>query len=291
MSFLAKVPLGRTGLKVSRLGIGASYGVRGRDLAWAVEQGVNYLYWGSRRIDTFADGIREAIRAHGRDQVVVVVQSYARVPAAMTLSVQWALRRLKIEHADLLLLGWWNSAPGSGYLEAFARLRERGLVRHLMVSGHQRVALGRMASGSSFDAIMVRYNAAHRGAESEVFPALPAENRAGVVAYTATRWGTLLRAPGGLAAGMRVPSAADCYRFCLSHPAVDLVLCGPSNAEELRHALRALELGPLGEEELAWMCGFGDRVHAHYSEVAAPLGLLRTVRARFQPPGAGRTGE
>jgi aryl-alcohol dehydrogenase-like predicted oxidoreductase len=288
MDFLARTVLGRTGLKVSRLGLGASYGVSGRDVAWAVEQGVNYLYWGSRRAGPFAEGIREAIRAHGRDQVVVVVQSYARLPGALSLSVQRALRQLKIEHADLLLLGWWNSAPPTGYLEAFARLRERGLVRHLMVSGHNRAALGAMALGGAFDALMVRYNAAHRGAEQEVFPELPAQGRPGVVAYTATRWGTLLRSPGPWPPGLRVPSAAECYRFCLTHPAVDLVLCGPANREELRQAVGALALGPLGDEELAAIRAFGDRVHAHYAEVFAPLGLLRMIQARLRPPESGR---
>ena len=41
-------------------------------------------------------------------------------------------------------------------------------------------------------ALMVRYNAAHRGAESEVFAALGA-NRQAIIAYTATRWGLLLK--------------------------------------------------------------------------------------------------
>jgi hypothetical protein len=80
-----------------------------------------------------------------------------------------------------------------------------------------------------FDLFMVRYNAAHRGAEREVFPLLPEPpERPGIFAYTATRWGSLLD-PKRLPAGERAPSAADCYRFCLSHPGVDMVLCGPAD--------------------------------------------------------------
>ena len=63
----------------------------------------------------------------------------------------------------------------------------------VMMSGRQRRYFSEIAREGIFDLFMVRYNAAHRGAEREAFPALPAPpERPGICAYTSTRWGTLL---------------------------------------------------------------------------------------------------
>jgi aryl-alcohol dehydrogenase-like predicted oxidoreductase len=59
-----------------------------------------------------------------------------------------------------------------------------------------------------------------------------------------------------------VPDAATCYRFVLSNPNVDVCLTAPSNIRQLEANLKALEQGPLSDEELAWMREFGDVVHA-----------------------------
>ena len=72
------VELGRTGLKVSRLGLGSSYPAPTRSFEEAFERGVNYFYWGSRRRDPMGNAIR-TIAKRKRDELVIVVQSYARV--------------------------------------------------------------------------------------------------------------------------------------------------------------------------------------------------------------------
>ena len=106
----------------------------------------------------------------------------------------------------------------------------------------------------------VRYNAAHRGAEREVFPFLPAEGAPGVVSYTNTRWGDLL-AVRNMPAGQAPPRASDCYRFALSDPHVQVALCGPASDGQMKEALHALEAGPLDQEELARLRLIGDHVH------------------------------
>ena len=116
---------------------------------------------------------------------------------------------------------------------------------------------------SPFDVFMLRYNAASRGAERDVFPHLPESPRPGIVAYTATRWGNLLD-PKKMPAGEQPPAARDCYRFALSHPAVSLVLCGPANGEQMREALGALDAGPLDADEIARMQRIGDHLYSRY---------------------------
>ncbi|PWB66487.1 MAG: hypothetical protein C3F14_04005 [Deltaproteobacteria bacterium] len=58
-----------------------------------------------------------------------------------------------------------------------------------------------------------------------------------------------------------MPTAGDCYRFCLSSPHIDVALTGPRNAGELRENLTALEKGPLSPEEDLFLREFGRAVH------------------------------
>jgi aryl-alcohol dehydrogenase-like predicted oxidoreductase len=260
-------PFGRTGITTSRLGLGSSYGVSGYDVDRAVERGVRYLYWGSRRRDDFGRAITRAAR-RDRDAMCVVVQSYSRSALALGPSLELALRRLRLDHADVLLLGWWNAPPPRRIVDRARALVDAGKVRAVMVSCHHRPTFAKLAADPALDAIMVRYNAAHRGAEHEVFPHLASASPPGVVAYTATRWGTLLdRAFVPPAEPM--PRASDCYRFALSRPEVDVVIAGPANGAELDEALTALERGPLSPDELAWLQRVGDGVRAASATAAA----------------------
>jgi hypothetical protein len=106
---------------------------------------------------------------------------------------------------------------------------------------------------------MIRYNAAHPGAERDIFPHLP-EGRHTVVSYTATCWRYLLRRPRGWQGPM--PTAGDCYRFCLSSPHVDVTLTGPASLEQLRENLAALEKGPLSSEEMTMFRELGPLIKA-----------------------------
>lgn len=265
-----RVTLGRSGLRVSPIGLSASYGIDARGVERAFERGINYMYWGSVRRPGFGRGVRSVARKH-REDLVVVVQTYSRSKLAMKPSLHAALRQLDIDYADVLLLGWWNSMPANRILDGALALREAGKVRHIMISCHNRPAFQSFIHEPLLDAVMVRYNAAHRGAEREVFPHVAdAKEPPGVVAYTATRWGQLLD-PRLTPAGEKTPTAADCYRFALSHDNVDMCLSGPKNHAELDGALTALQASgtPMSEEELAWMRRVGDAVHASQSQSMA----------------------
>jgi aryl-alcohol dehydrogenase-like predicted oxidoreductase len=263
----ARTTLGRTGLEVGRLGIASGYGVPGTALEWAFERGVNYVFWGSRRSDTFGAALKR-LRPH-REGFVLVIQSYTRMASLLNWSLERALRTLSFDYTDVLLLGMWNKPVPPRILEAACRVKERGLVRFLAVSTHKRKLVPRIAAGGDFDVVHFRYSAAHPGAEQDIFPHLPAANRPGLVSFTATSWGHLLgKAPlqgilpctHKLPKSERVPTAADCYRFVLTRPEVDVCLTGPANGAQMEQALEALRLGPMSEDELAWMRRVGRMV-------------------------------
>ena len=251
--------LGRTGLEVGRLGMAASFGVPASAVERAFERGVNYLYWGTFRRGPFGEALRNLKPL--RDRMVLVLQYYSRVAALMAPSIEIALRKLGFEYADVLLLGLWNHKPPPRILDASRRLRERGLIRNIAISTHHRPLVSSLSADPDVGIVHVRYNAVRTGAEREVFPLLAANgNRPGMVAFTATSWRQLLD-PKRVPPGERVPTATDCYRFVLSNPVVDVCMTGPANETHAAEAMRAIELGPMRAEELAWMRRVGDFIH------------------------------
>jgi aryl-alcohol dehydrogenase-like predicted oxidoreductase len=269
----------------SRLGLGPGLGAR--DVERAFERGINYLYWGSLREAEFGRGIASVARRN-RSELVVVVQTYTRVAWMMRGSLERALRQLGTDYTDFLLLGWWQAPPPARILDAALELRAAGKTRHILISCHHRPTFQALAANPAFGAIMVRYNAAHPGAEQEVFPLL-GDPKPGVVSYTATRWGALLD-PRLTPPGEPTPRASDCYRFALTHPSVDVCLSAPQSAEELDEAFLALDRGPMTEEELAWMkrVGAGVRSAKMLATGNVPVTLLDRIFGVEKNPSAPR---
>lgn len=253
--------LGRTGLKACRIGLSAGYGFKLSQAAIerAVECGVNYLYWGSMRWSVFGRALKNLTAR--RESLIVVLQSYSRIASLVPWSVERALKRTGYDYADVLLLGLWNRQPPERILDAARRARERGLIRHIALSSHNRPLLPVLAGHPDINLVHVRYNAAHPGAESEIFPHLqPPGERPGIVAFTATSWAQLMN-PRRVPKGERVPTATDCYRFVLSNPAVNVCITGPKNDQQAEAGMEALRLGAMSEDEMAWMRRVGKAVH------------------------------
>jgi aryl-alcohol dehydrogenase-like predicted oxidoreductase len=228
----------------------------------AFDRGVNYFYHGSRRCDGMRNAIRDLVASGRRDELVIVVQSYSRWPWFFERSVTRALGDLSVDHADVLLLGWYNKTPRASVLERAERMRERGMFRHLAISGHHRPAFVNFAVDPRFAILHIRYNAAHTGAEQDVFPHLAGDDRPGIVAYTATRWRTLLH-PRRMPSGETPLRARDAYRFVLSQPDFHVCMSGPRNEAEMDEALAALDEGPLYPEEEQRIRLIGRYVHGH----------------------------
>ena len=263
MNFREHTILGRTGLKVSRLGVASGYGVPSAAVEKAYhEYGVNYFFLSSPRFR--GGGMIEAVRNLARterDKIVIALQTYDHQGLFMRHFVEKGLSTLNIDYADILILGWFNYIPGGRVIDAALKLKEDGRVRFLGMSGHKRKVFGQMAgqADSPIDVFMARYNAVHRGAESDIFPFLPDENRPGMVTYTTTCWGKLLKADK-MPAGESPLRSSDCYRFSLSNPNVNLCLTGPKNQKEMDEALQTLDSGPLSPGEMECVVRIGDNI-------------------------------
>lgn len=258
-SFL-RTTLGPGGSPVFRLGLSGSYWPGEPALRLGIEAGVNYLFWyfWDRQMTRVLHDILPA----NREKYLVATGVGNLGSWLLRRALDRCLRRLRTDYIDVFHIFWVGDGRLSPRtLETLQRAKEQGKIRKIAVSTHARRYAGQLVQEGQLDVIMMRYNAAHRGAEQDIFPHLPA-SRPGVVSYTATRWGKLLKRPRGWPGDGRVPTAGDCYRFVLSNRNVDVCLTAPRSRQQLEENLAAIRLGPLAEDEMDFMRRFGDAVHA-----------------------------
>jgi len=257
--------LGRTGIKVFRLGLSGTYRPGKGAIAKAMDAGINYFFCYGFDGQTIR-ALRESFPAR-RDKLVVSTGAYNLILGHPDLrrTLEKRLRQLGTDYIDIFLyLGVCHAKHlHPDIFEELIRFRDEGKVRAIGISCHDRSLAGKLASDGTLDVAMIRYNAAHRGAEQEIFPGLETGD-AGIVSYTATRWGYLLRRPKGYPEESALPTPDQCYRFVLSNPAVDVCLNAPWNEKQLEENIAGLAKGPLPPEEMAFMRRFGDFVHRRY---------------------------
>lgn len=263
LDFTGQVTLGQTDLICGRLGISSSFGAPAKAYEMAFERGCNYFTWGTfirGRSGEMKQAIRNIKEKGQRDQLVLAMFTYAHQSLITEYFYNKGLKALGLDYADILLLGYYPGMPSRKMMDKALILKEKGLVRFIGLSSHNRQVFPRLHEKELMDVYHIRYNAAHRGAETDCFPQLDGEKKPGIVSFTATRWGNLLN-PRKMPRDELPLRATDCYRFVLSHPAVDICMMGAKNMDEMRENLSVLELGPLSENELKRVRRIGDFVH------------------------------
>ena len=246
--------------------IGSDYppptGLERQTVYKAADAGVNFFF--GFGIDTqMTAAVREIVKK-GRERYVLATGAYNLIFGYPNLrrTLEKRLRQFGTEYIDLFLfLGVMKEKElPSRVLDELRRFRDEGKIRSIGISTHDRKLAGKLAAEGMLDTLMIRYNAAHRGAEQDIFPHVKVHNT-GIVGYTATRWTYLLRRPKGLPKDSPVPTAGQCYRFVLSNPDVNVCLTAPKNSREFEENLGSLQAGPLSGEEMLFMKKFGDAVH------------------------------
>ncbi len=254
--------LGATGIRVRRLGLSASYWPGRKAVHYALDHGVNYFFaygWDRQMVRTLRD-----VSPSKRHEIVIATGAYNWIlrHSDIRRSLEKRLRQFRTDYIDVFqFLGVLKPEHlPPKVLDDLRRLREEGKVRAIGISTHDRKLAGRLAAEGALDTLMIRYNAAHRGAEQDIFPQLEIHDQ-GVIGYTATRWGYLLRRPKPWPKDRPVPTAEQCYRFVLSNDHVHVCLTAPRNLRQLAANIEALEQGPLAPDALRFMLEFGDVVY------------------------------
>ena len=269
------VPRGYFGKPVCRFGLATrgDAALVTDDVLHALDRGVNFLNWpGEADAPGGADAISRVVAGLGtqRDSVVVCAQFGARAASEAALELRSILDTLGTDYVDALTLYYverqaeWNAlAAPRGALPYLRDAQRDGAVRRIGITSHQRTLAAQIARSGLVDLLMERYNAAHRGAEREVFPVTDALGIP-VIAYTATRWGALMRPTRDDPPGFDVPPAPQWYRFVLQSPSVSVVLAAPHSRDELDEDLTVLEAaGPFDAADYGRLAEHGDRVRRH----------------------------
>jgi aryl-alcohol dehydrogenase-like predicted oxidoreductase len=249
---------------VAPLGVAGSYGIDADGVERAFhELGVNYFFITSKD-DGVKQGVRRLIKSGHRDEIIIAGGANVPTGFGVRAALDKDCKALGTDHLDVFKLFWvqyhWY-VTGQTW-PAMRKLKEEGRVKMLGMSIHDRVLAAKLVAEIEPDMLMIRYNAAHRGAEKEIFATFPEGKRPAIVAYTATRWGKLLE-------GEKAMTPEECYRFALSNANVDVVLSGPSSYAELEQNARGVAQGPLSTPRLDEVRAFGDVVRKSLSSRVA----------------------
>lgn len=237
------------------------------DVLHALDHGLNYWNWCG-----YPDGMSRAVRHLDarRGEVVLATQLNARDARGARRELDRLLRHLQTDYLDVVthyyletIQEWRTIRAPDGAAVALDEARRAGKVRSTGVTSHQRPLAAQIVRQREADLLMIRYNAAHRGAEHTIFPHAQAAGLP-VVAYTAVRWGALLSPTPDDPPGFVLPTAAECYRWVLDQEAVDVVLMAPDGRAQLGENLAALRTWrPLDAERYAQLAAHGDRVRRY----------------------------
>ncbi len=261
MYSLPTTTLGRTGLTVTRLGIGGAYCETPDGYRAALDCGVNYLDTARAYRDGDDERVVGQAIAGRRDQIVLATKSEKRDAAGARTELETSLRLLGTDYVDIWQIHYLNTeadreevlGPG-GAMEAAVRAREQGLIRYIGVTGHEWPEIAKAVDTGLFDTVLCWYNCAMKEPEQNVFLSAVAQET-GVVIMNATRTDKLFADDG--------PPPEDFYRYVLGHPAVSLSLMGLRDLDRLRRVARALaervEMEPGQREQLE---AYGARMRA-----------------------------
>jgi len=216
---------GRAGFTVAPLAISGAFELPESALARAEDAGVNLWFW--EPAYTHLTRFLRGSRGH------VIAGSYHADAASIEADVDRALRELKRDSLDALLLFWTRSSARVDAAAYDAVQRLRGKVRALGFSTHDRTLAASAITASPWDVVMIRHSAAHPGIETELLPVARAHGTA-IVTFSALCYGRMLSGPNA-------PTAADCYRYSLAQPGVTACISAPRRGRELVENLDVLQ--------------------------------------------------
>ena len=237
--------LGKTGLNISRVGLGGipiqridAEGTK-QLVHQLMDAGVNYIdtargYTVSEQYLGYAlEGIR--------DKFVLATKSMARTKEAMAKDIDISLGNLKTDFIDLYQVHNPNMAQleqvvgEGGALEALLEAREQGKIGHIGLTAHSVEVFEKALELPWVETIMFPYNIVETQGEALIKKC--AEKNIGFVDMKPL-------------AGGAIEDATLAMRFLVSNPDVTVVIPGMADAREIEQNLAAAEnTAPLSAEE------------------------------------------
>ena len=238
--------LGKTGLKISRMGFGGipiqridAAGTRKLCLEMK-EAGINYIDT-ARGYTVSEEYLGEALEGI-RDHFIIATKSMARTKEAMAADIEISLKNLRTDYIDLYQVH--NAtlpqleqvmAPG-GALEALLEAKAAGKIGHIGLTAHGLEVFEKAVELDWVETFMFPYNIVE--SQGEELIKVCAEKNIGFIVMKPL-------------AGGAIEDATLAMRYCLANPAVTVVIPGMAEEKELAQNLAAAnDASPLSEEEL-----------------------------------------
>src|SRR5262245_28773809 len=267
-----RLSLGNSGLSVSPLCLGMT--ASPDTVLAAYEAGVNVFFITADLHWPLYDGIRKGIakllqgQPARRNEIVVGVVSYLDNPLFSALQFNEVIAEVPgLDRVDLMIAGAVsNNQSFYSRVESLARARGAGQhgARAIGATFHQRPLALIAETYGMLDISFIRYNSAHPGANHDLFPYLPIGRKSPIFNFKSTM---SLVTPEmikklNLPNVQWIPDVCDYYRFVLTRPQIDGILCSPQEPDQMKQLTRALEKGPLMPAEETYMIWLASLVHA-----------------------------
>lgn len=261
-----QIELGKTGIKMSRLGQGT--GMRGYNrqsdhTRLGFEKLVALMRYGYERGVTFFDMadlygshiyFREALRTIPREKVTILTKLWWRydgrnpkdVPAdsqkkSATMAVERFCHEVATDHMDIVLLhcmdsGNWPNEMG-GYMEALADAKKKGMIRAVGVSCHTLDSLKAGAECDWVDVVLARINPKGNKMDDKPEKVIPVlkkyrQNGKAVIGMKIYGEGTLL------------DQKEECMKFAQGLGLLDAMTIGGESIEHLDENLKLMAKYP-----------------------------------------------
>ena len=237
--------LGKTGLKVSRMGLGGIpiQRITAEETKPLLQQlsnaGINYIDT-ARGYTVSEEYLGQALEGL-RDKFILATKSMSRTKDAMWADIETSLRNLRTDYIDLYQVHNPSPkdldtvlAPG-GALEALLEAKEAGKIGHIGITVHALSMFQRVVELPWVETVMFPYNIVET--QGEEMMALCKEKNIGFICMKPL-------------AGGAIEDATLALRFISANPCVSVVIPGMANQEEIQQNLEAVcDTHPLSEQE------------------------------------------
>ena len=238
--------LGKTGLKISRLGFGGipiqKIDAEGTKVLMnrLMKEGVNYI--DTARGYTVSEEYLGYALEGIRDKFVLATKSMARTAEAMAADIEVSLKNLRTDYIDLYQVHNPGAkdleqvmAPG-GALEALQAAKAAGKIGHIGVTLHSVDLFKEAVNYDWVETIMFPYNVVETQGEELI--RICGEKNIGFIAMKPL-------------AGGAIEDATLALRFCCANPSLSVVIPGMAEEKEIAQNLAAVnDTAPLTEDEL-----------------------------------------
>ncbi|MDR0456937.1 MAG: aldo/keto reductase [Treponema sp.] len=261
---------GRTGEKVSVLGFG---GMRFahiddhdeciRTMLAAAEGGVNYFDTAPGYFETKSETVFGKAFAEFRRRNIpfyAATKTFATTEDAIYREVEGQLKRLNIPAIDfyhiwsITNLDNWQNRKKDGVLQAFRKLNDEGLIRHICVSSHLiDDEIKELLMEGVFEGVLFGYSAYNFKTRQKAFDAIR-EKKLGAVVMNPLGGGVIPQHPERFSFLQRPGEGivAAALHFLWDHPEISVTLVGFETDKQVQEALAAIEnYKPRTESELA----------------------------------------